>query len=101
MNRVPTEMELRVAKAIYDNARATYAPRAPVWEQADEKSRAAMISDTRAGIRALLPPIDAMLDACWSVIPESDGEGGAWNNHEGAKILFESMIDIASPPEAT
>lgn len=41
-----------VARAIYNNARMTYATRAVTWDKADDISRRAMLLDAKAGLVA-------------------------------------------------
>ena len=49
----------------------------------------------RVAIKALREPTKAMAFEGYGVMPESDGEGGAWNTSESATELWHAMIDKA------
>ena len=99
MTREPTEMELRVALAIYK--RKTVMPNGELhlmkktpWEKLQNISRVKYLNDARAAIRAMRQETDAMNDAGSDVV---DARMLAETGFCGP--IWHAMIDAASPKE--
>lgn len=87
MAREPTEMELRVAKALLDFVQS----RDYNAERAAHGITAYYLDQARAAIRAMREPTVAMADA---------GGENIWPFEEQAVIVWQAMIDAASPEGA-
>ena len=95
MTREPTEMELRVALAIYK--RKTVMPNGELhlmkktpWEKLQNISRVKYLNDARAAICAMRTPTTEML---------REAGLGATSSTEDIAYMWEAMIDAASPQE--
>lgn len=93
MTNEPTEMELRVAHAIYE--RATVMPNGQLhlmkkkpWEKLQNISRVKYLNDARAAIRAMREPTTEMKDA-------GHPEDGPLKPY----FAWTAMINAASPQE--
>ena len=91
MTSEPTEMEMRVALAIYK--RKTVMPNGELhlmkktpWEKLQNISRVKYLNDARAAIRAMREPTEEMIEAGF------DEDGGRY-------ITWIRMIYAASPQE--
>jgi len=89
----PTEMEDRVALAIYE--RKTVMPNGELhlmkkkpWEKLQNISRVKYLNDARAAIRAMRAPTTEMLREAGMVVA---------GNTEAHAAVWETMIDAASP----
>lgn len=94
MTRGPTEMELRVAKAIHEDG--IYAGRPKPWDELDETSRYSYILKAQAAIRAMQEPTqEAFNAACGDLIKSGSPD------RDYLKFLrfYKAMIDAESPEE--
>lgn len=97
--RTPTESEMRVAKAMYDQnmarRRQLRIPDRPSWgpvfEQLQPDVRAIWIGHARAAIRAMREPPAESWDAMASA-------GKMWRELNSTTV-WQTFIDAASPPE--
>jgi len=99
----PTEMELRVAKAIYE--RATVMPNGQLhlmkkkpWEKLQNISRVKYLNDARAAIRAMRAPTTEMLTCGYAAGYAADN-GADEVTEVLAEIVYTAMIRAASPQE--
>jgi len=89
----PTEMELRVAKALYEykdpDADAVISMDEIPWDLVNKWVRRSFLRKARAAIRAMREPTDGMIKDGWLSADRDgwDGPGSCW----------ELMIDAASP----
>jgi len=91
----PTEMEMRVALAIYE--RKTVMPNGELhlmkkkpWGKLESISRVKYMNDARAAIRAMREPTTEMLREAGMVVA---------GNTEAHATVWETMIHAASPQE--
>lgn len=105
--RQPTEMELRVATALWDRAMA-YNKRmhlCPQGKLADQSPSiiAGMVDEARAAIRAMKEPTDDVLLAGYNVHFEApwpkEWQLQAFEELSGAKEIYQAMISAASPED--
>lgn len=90
----PTEMELRVARAIF----------AAVAEDFDKLSgfvRMDALSQARAAIRAMREPTEEMVTAGFVAGNEADDPYGPGNHAVTAAPVWQAMIDAASPGDGS
>ena len=85
MNREPTEMELRVAKALWEHEGDDTG-----MHDSGRYSVENYVSLARAAIRAMRMPTTEML---------REAGMGATCSTEDIAFMWETMIDAASPPE--
>jgi len=100
MTREPTEMELRVAKVVYDLHPGTDYHGKPVpWkdrEYAESESDVDPFEVARAAIRAMHKPTDAMTDIVWE---NQEIQELVEDNTPPINAVWKAMIDAASPQE--
>lgn len=100
MGREPTEMELRVAKALYDGrnlgAECVQAIALPSWKDTPSIYRTPWILKARAAIRAMHEPTENMLTAAVEVAIDHYAGDGLYLHTD--KQTWCAMIDAASPP---
>lgn len=82
-----TEMELRVARAIWNCREHPFPKRVQQsWESGTDIARFATLQLARAAIRAMREPTGAMLS-----------KSSHWDSRDTAALVWEDMIDTASP----
>lgn len=93
MTRTPTEMELRVAKAMYVNAGGEDADDIFAAPFIDPEIFASWLNNARAAIRAMREPTMEMCAAGWEEVP------ACGIRPDAMKYPWRFMIDAASPQE--
>ena len=96
MTREPTEMELRVARAMYERSTVVpswnqYLRDKKNWDKLQTSTRNKYLNDARAAIRALSHATTEML--------REAGLNSSTTTEQMAED-FQAMIDAASPPDA-
>src|ERR1051325_11932681 len=96
MERVPTEMELRVAKAIQQGG--LYAGKPRPWESLDDLSHHSYVLMARAAICAMREPTPDM-------VPGASNGGAVYTDErscptcgQAGTATYRMYIDAASPP---
>lgn len=91
MTREPTEMELRVARAMFE---ASMFKDAGPWEAQSSEYRRLAIVQARAAIRAMREPTDEM-----EVAGSEEWMCSTATYEDRSGLNWRAMIDTASPPE--
>jgi hypothetical protein len=93
-------MELRVAKALYDETKAIISHHdRPEWPKAT-RYHAEYLQKARAAIRAMRDPTDGMIDAAEELNYGGGIADGGWaepDKFSDWMEAYEAMIDAASP----
>lgn len=106
MSREPTEMELRVAKAIWD-CREVGFPKftRQTWDQGTLLAREATLHLACAAIRVMREPTKEMCvagidEGCSQIdYDEVSGQTNCSLRSDAPGMIWQAMIDAASPPE--